>query len=200
MRDIDRDKEITMVPITQQSSEKFSRFVLQQHKLQHVYALGLYDSAAHKFISDNPELDFSGFESSCYDYGRVYASDSFFDPIKQRHIVLSWVNETNMEELELEFSSFLGARQGVFGPFGLILILDPPRVGHVFPRHRHMRKRGGGNLFLPRYSSLYDAIHGWMTRRTNGWMDESRDEKASRKTTTMSFTICNINMCYLIFK
>jgi hypothetical protein len=25
-----------------------------------------------------------------------------------------------------KFSGFLGARQGVFGPFGLILILDPP--------------------------------------------------------------------------
>jgi hypothetical protein len=91
LRDIDknRDRKITMVPGTQQSSEKFSRFVLQQQKLQHVYALGSYDNAAHKFISDNPELDFSGFESSCYDYGKVYASDSFFDPIKQRHIVLS---------------------------------------------------------------------------------------------------------------
>jgi hypothetical protein len=39
------------------------------------------------FISDNPELDFFTFESSCYDYGRVYASDSFFDPVKQRHMV-----------------------------------------------------------------------------------------------------------------
>ncbi len=59
---------ITMVPSTQQSSEIFFRFVLQQQKLQqHVYALGSYDSAAHKFISDNPELDFFGFESSCYD-------------------------------------------------------------------------------------------------------------------------------------
>jgi hypothetical protein len=48
--------------------------------------------------------------------------------------VLSWVNETDMEELELQFSSFLGARQGVFGPFGLILILDPLRAGHAFPR------------------------------------------------------------------
>jgi beta-fructofuranosidase len=27
-----------------------------------VYALSSYDSAAHKFIPDNPELDFSGFE------------------------------------------------------------------------------------------------------------------------------------------
>ncbi len=37
---------------------------------------------------------------------------------------------------------------------------------------------GGGYLFLSGFSSLYDAIHGWM-------------EKASRKTTTTSFTICN---------
>jgi len=48
--------------------------------------------------------------------------------------VLSWVNETNMEELELQFSGFLGACQGVFGPFGLILISDPLRAGHAFPR------------------------------------------------------------------
>jgi hypothetical protein len=57
--------------------------VLQQQKLQqHVYALGSYESATHKFIYDNPELDFSGFESSYYDYGRVYASDSFFQHSK----------------------------------------------------------------------------------------------------------------------
>jgi hypothetical protein len=40
-------------------------------------------------LFDNLKLDFSRFESSCYDYGRVYASDSFFDLVKQRHIVLS---------------------------------------------------------------------------------------------------------------
>jgi len=83
------------------SSQKYvlkSSLFNTQHN---VYALGSYDSAAHKFISNNLELDFSGFESSCYDYGRVYASDSFFDPVKWKHIVLSWVNETNIEELEL---------------------------------------------------------------------------------------------------
>ncbi len=74
-----------------------------------VYALGSYDSAAHKFIPNNPELHFFGFESSWYDYGRVYANDSFFEPVKQRHIVLSWVNETDTEELELQrgWSGFL---------------------------------------------------------------------------------------------
>jgi len=32
-----------------------------------------------------------------------------------------------------------------------------------------------------------DETNGWM----DGWMDGSCDEKASRKTTTTSFTICN---------
>jgi len=39
-----------------------------------------------------------------------------------------------METLELQFSGFLGARQGVFGPFGLILISDPLGTGHAFPK------------------------------------------------------------------
>jgi hypothetical protein len=36
----------------------------------------------------------------------------------------------------------------------------------------------GGYLFLPGFSSLYDAIHEWMMGRMDGWM-----EKASQKTT-----------------
>jgi len=43
----------------------------------------------------------------------------------------------------------------------------PPRVGHAFLRQRHMCK--GGYLFLPGFSSLYDAIHGWIR---DEWMDE----------------------------
>jgi len=34
LRDTDKDKDITMVPGTQQSSEKFYRFVLQHQKQQ----------------------------------------------------------------------------------------------------------------------------------------------------------------------
>jgi hypothetical protein len=52
---------------------------------------------------------------------------------------------------------------------------------------------GGGYLFLPGFSSLYDAIHGWMT----GWMD---GWKASRKRTTTSFTICNISFVLFFFQ
>jgi hypothetical protein len=40
-----------------------------------------------------------------------------------------------------------------------------------------MHKGGEGNLFQPGFFSMYDAIHGWMTGRTDGWMDGSRDEK-----------------------
>jgi hypothetical protein len=58
---------------------------------------------------------------------------------------------------------------------GLLLILIsnswgvPPGAGHAFPRYRHMRRGGGGYLFLLGFSSLYDAIHGWMMGRTDGW-------------------------------
>jgi len=44
-----------------------------------------------------------------------------------------------------------------------------------------MCKEGGA---ADRFSSLYDAIHGWMRGRIDRW-------KASRKTTMTSFTICN---------
>jgi hypothetical protein len=61
---------------------------------------------------------------------------------------------------------------------------------------------GGGYLFLPGYSSLYDAIHGWMTGQMDGWMDGWMDgscEKTSQKTTTTSFTICGMgNMDFQI--
>ncbi len=41
LRDTDRDREITMVPGIQQSSQKFSWFVLQQQKLQQQLAKDL---------------------------------------------------------------------------------------------------------------------------------------------------------------
>ncbi len=63
---------------------------------------------------------------------------------------------------------------------GLLLILIskswgcPPRVGHAFPRQRHMpRGVGVGGVFIS--ARVFLAIHGWMTRRmddeTDGWMN-----------------------------
>jgi hypothetical protein len=65
-----------------------------------------------------------------------------------------------------------------------IKILGMPPRGRACLSQTHAHWGGGGNLFLPGFSSLYDAIHGWMTGRMDGW-------KASRKMTTTSFTICN---------
>ncbi len=72
---------------------------------------------------------------------------------------------------------------------GLLLILiskswgcPPLGRGMTFVDSNTCAEGRGGYLFLPGFSSLYDIIHGWMTGRTDGC-------KASRKTTTTSFTI-----------
>ncbi len=59
--------------------------------------------------------------------------------------------------------------------------------------------RGGGYLFLPGFSSLYDAIHGWMTGRMDGrvtwchpWMDDGTYgwmEKAPRPRRPLLYVI-----------
>jgi len=56
-----------------------------------------------------------------------------------------------------------------------------------------MRKGGGrgDNLFMSGFSSLYDAIYGWMTGRMDGWTSHVM-KKALKKMTTKSFTICNV--------
>jgi len=71
------------------SSQKYVLETSLFNTQHNVYALGSYDSVAYKFILDNLELDFFGFESSCYDYGKVCASDSFFGPSKAKaHCVI----------------------------------------------------------------------------------------------------------------
>jgi hypothetical protein len=86
---------------------------------------------------------------------------------------------------------------------GLLLILiskswgcPPLGLGMLF-LDNDTCTRGGGYLFMLRFSSLYDAIHGWMMGRTDGWTDGWTGhvmKKVSWKTTTMSFTICNLSI------
>jgi len=47
----------------------------------------------------------------------------------------------------------------------------PPRPGPGMPflDSNTWAEGRGVYLFLPGFSSLYDAIHGWMTGRTDGW-------------------------------
>ncbi|CAK9880617.1 unnamed protein product [Sphagnum jensenii] len=72
------------------------------------YTIGTYDEVAQKFIPDDPKRDVgSGFR---YDYGKYYASKSLYDPVKNRHVVWAWVNESDTEAMDIAkgWSSVLG--------------------------------------------------------------------------------------------
>ncbi|KAH9313781.1 hypothetical protein KI387_022408, partial [Taxus chinensis] len=66
---------------------------------QDYYAIGTYDVVNQTFIPDGPKMDVgSGLK---LDYGKYYASKTFFDPVKQRRILLGWVGETDSEQDDL---------------------------------------------------------------------------------------------------
>lgn len=72
---------------------------LDDTKVDH-YAIGTYDMITDKWTPDNPEEDVGiGLK---VDYGRYYASKTFFDQSKQRRILYGWVNETDSEADDLE--------------------------------------------------------------------------------------------------
>ncbi|KAJ7298152.1 hypothetical protein O6H91_Y014400 [Diphasiastrum complanatum] len=60
------------------------------------YALGTYSTKSHTFTADNPTTDVGiGLR---YDYGKYYASKTFYDPVKQRRILWGWANESDSVE------------------------------------------------------------------------------------------------------
>lgn len=72
---------------------------LDDTKLDH-YALGTYFSENDTWVPDNPAEDVGiGLR---YDYGRYYASKTFYDPNKERRILWGWINETDTETDDLE--------------------------------------------------------------------------------------------------
>nr|AKJ70978.1 soluble acid invertase 2 [Dimocarpus longan] len=72
---------------------------LDDTKLDH-YALGTYDPDSDTWTPDNPEEDVGiGLR---YDYGRYYASKTFYDQYKKRRILWGWINETDTEYDDLE--------------------------------------------------------------------------------------------------
>lgn len=63
------------------------------------YALGTYDLASGKWVPDNPDLDVGiGLR---LDYGKYYASKSFYDHKRGRRILWGWVGETDTEADDL---------------------------------------------------------------------------------------------------
>ncbi|CAM6128777.1 unnamed protein product [Calypogeia fissa] len=63
---------------------------------QDYYTIGTYSTETHEFTVDDPALDLG--KGYRYDYGKFYASKSFYDPSTGRRIVWSWVNESDTEQ------------------------------------------------------------------------------------------------------
>ncbi|WOL02302.1 beta-fructofuranosidase, insoluble isoenzyme 4 [Canna indica] len=59
------------------------------------YILGRYDEEKDIFVPDNATDDYQKW--SRYDYGKFYASKTFFDPKKKRRILWGWLNESDSE-------------------------------------------------------------------------------------------------------
>ncbi|KAG6552025.1 hypothetical protein Mapa_006331 [Marchantia paleacea] len=56
------------------------------------YAIGTYSTATHKFVTDRPGI------GPRYDYGKFYASKTFYDSKSSRRILWGWANESDSEQ------------------------------------------------------------------------------------------------------
>ncbi|KAL9228543.1 hypothetical protein vseg_004110 [Gypsophila vaccaria] len=59
-----------------------------------VYTIGSYDTVKDAY---RPDVGFMNASSLRYDYGKYYASKTFFDYAKNRRILLGWANESSTE-------------------------------------------------------------------------------------------------------
>ncbi|ERM94735.1 hypothetical protein AMTR_s00011p00252750 [Amborella trichopoda] len=64
------------------------------------YAIGVYDEATETWLPDDPVNDVGiGLR---YDYGKFYASKTFYDQVKQRRILWGWIGETDSEQADIQ--------------------------------------------------------------------------------------------------
>ncbi|KAA8533854.1 hypothetical protein F0562_031371 [Nyssa sinensis] len=63
------------------------------------YALGTYDPITVSWTPDNPEMDVG--TGLRVDYGKYYASKTFYDQTKRRRILWGWTAETDYEGVDL---------------------------------------------------------------------------------------------------
>lgn len=71
---------------------------LDDTKVDH-YAIGTYFEENETWVPDNPAIDVGiGLK---YDYGRYYASKTFYDQNTERRILWGWINETDTESDDL---------------------------------------------------------------------------------------------------
>lgn len=63
------------------------------------YTIGEYDVVNERYHPDNITVD--GWAGLRYDYGNLYASKTFFDPVKKRRILWGWCNESSTTEEDI---------------------------------------------------------------------------------------------------
>ncbi|VAI68236.1 unnamed protein product [Triticum turgidum subsp. durum] len=63
------------------------------------YSLGRFDAAANKWTPIDTELELG--VGLRYDWGKYYASKSFYDPVKKRRVVWAYVGETDSERADI---------------------------------------------------------------------------------------------------
>ncbi|PIA35726.1 hypothetical protein AQUCO_03500229v1 [Aquilegia coerulea] len=71
---------------------------LQDVKVDY-YALGSYDIEKNVWTPDDPKLDVGS--ELRYDYGKFYASKTFYDQNKQRRLLWSWTGESDSEDADI---------------------------------------------------------------------------------------------------
>lgn len=63
------------------------------------YTIGTYDINEDKYILEEGFMDDSGLR---YDYGKLYASKTFYDSAKHRRILWGWVNESSSKDDDIK--------------------------------------------------------------------------------------------------
>ncbi|CAI5537021.1 unnamed protein product, partial [Closterium sp. Naga37s-1] len=59
------------------------------------YAIGTYSQANETWVPVDPQIDVQN--GLRYDYGKFYASKTFYDPSTHRRILWGWVNESDSQ-------------------------------------------------------------------------------------------------------
>nr|KYP31180.1 Beta-fructofuranosidase, insoluble isoenzyme CWINV1 [Cajanus cajan] len=64
------------------------------------YLIGTYDTTKDSFV---PDKGFEGSESlPRYDYGKFYASKTFYDGARKRRVLWGWINESSVQEDDVQ--------------------------------------------------------------------------------------------------
>ncbi|KAL9249363.1 Acid beta-fructofuranosidase-like protein [Drosera capensis] len=63
------------------------------------YGIGTYDETRGVWLPDDSEMDVG--KGLKYDYGKFYASKTFFDEVKKRRVLWGWVPESDSEDTDI---------------------------------------------------------------------------------------------------